>query len=303
MKDQIKIPESLSLRENISEGNMNRKEIKKQNGLISKAITLVKQVMNSCKATDISGVSAQMAFIILLALLPTLLFILLICSEFISGFDNLFLNIISFLMPKEGYDYIVTEINSVLKYVSKLRYLIIVSSALMGTLSAHTIITGLNKTYGFKPYASKKWEWFKSFLMLLTLCLFLAASVSGLVWTGFIVQHLAQSGIPLASDQIILFIAMGLSVILAMFLILLGGYVFAPQRRIKIRDAFPGALFALLGILVVFQIYVSILNRSANYLIVYGSLSGLFVMLTALYFLSLMINIGAKINVFLAHEN
>lgn len=286
----------------ISYGRMDYAQLKHEKGIIRKVIALVNMFIESCKETDLPGVCAQMAFIILFALLPTLLFIILICTHFIPDFDNTFMMVIKTLTPTESYNYISSEIELLLGYVNRLRYFITILSAIIGTLSAHTILIGINQTYGFAPYSSGKWEWIKSFIMLLILCLILVGIALSLLWASIAAAEVAKTE-ALIPERTVSYSFMGTAAIFGIFVILLGIFVYTPQRRITVRDAWPGALFATVGIVVIFQIYVRILNHSANYLTIYGSLSGLFILLTALYFLSAVITLGAKINTFFAHRD
>lgn len=286
----------------ISYGKIDRSLIDSKTTIIGKIIESVNIFLNSCIETDLPGVCCQMAFIILFALLPTLLFIILICTRFIPDFDTTFLQFIETLIPQQSYDYIASEIELLLGYVNRLKYFIIIMSALMGTLSAHTILIGINQTYGFAPYSSKRWEWFKSFILLIVLSMIIAAVTLSLIWAGIAAHRVILETGAYSAEEEVSYGFMGTAAILGIFVILLGIYTFTPQRRIMFRDSWPGTLFATVGILFIFQIYVKILNRSANYLIIYGTLSGLFILLTALYFLSWMITIGAKINTFFAHR-
>ena len=74
-------------------------------------------------------------------------------------------------------------------------------------------------------------------------------------------------------------------------------YVAAPEKPYRIRQVLPGTIFAVLAISIVFRIYMFFLNRSITYIALYGTQSGLFILLVVLFFFSCVLNIGAKINV------
>lgn len=291
---------SRDLYNEIEKGHIDYREIKNSStGFIKKIISLVMEVLDSFKATDLFGVSAQMAFIILLAFLPTLLFIIYICSLIVPNFHEIFLGVLIPMLPRESSTYISQQLGTLFDYINRLQVPIVLVSTLMGTLSAHTILTGLNQSYGLNVYSSKKWEWTKSFVILIGLIIILSVLTLVCVRAGIIANRvLAGSTDTGQVDSIFL----GIGIVAGLFVILLAAYTFTPERRIKVIDALPGTVFAVLAILVVFEIYVQILNRSANYLLVYGSMSGLFILLTALYFLSMIVNIGAKVNVAFAQK-
>lgn len=292
----------IKINEAVKTGKIDRNEIKEKKGFLRQVIEAVYLFIQSCLDTDITGVSAQMAFIILLALLPTLFFIFLICSGLISNFDKYFFDIINMAVPEASSSYLTTEFNSLLSYLKTYRIILFSLSALMGTLSAHTIVIGLNKTYGFRNYKSKKWEWIKSFLMLLALVFILISALYLYFISTFTIENINDSIHLSMRESDVIQLTSYTSGILGLFLILLGIYSLTPYRRISLLEALPGSIFALISIVIIFQIYVKILNNSLNYLTIYGTMSGLFILLTALFFLSLMINLGAKVNVFFAKK-
>lgn len=263
---------------------------------------LAKMVITSFDQTDFFGVCTQMAFLIMAAFLPTALFIILFCSTVFANFPAFFLEILHSFMPTLTYDFVSSEIRYLLFYITEMRVPIIVASAVMGTLCAHTVISGINQTYGFAPYRLGWTEWIKSFVLLIVLCL---SIIVWNIWFNFtdafamwIVQYIPNE----ALSVLTLHIFKNLCGALVVFMLLTGIYMLSPQPGIRFREAVPGVFFSLLGILIIFRIYVIIINHSVNYLRVYGSLSGLFILLTALFFLSAVLNLGAKVNVFWCRE-
>ncbi len=294
-----KIGEPAQLARDISNG---RFVFEEKNSFIGNLFQRLNEFLNSCEETDLFGVCAQMAFTLLFALLPTLLFIILLCSHFIPGFESLFYSLIQLLVPHESFDYITNEINYFLSYLNKVRWVLFGLSAVMGTISAHTFLVGINQTYGFNVYNSKKWEWSKSFIVLLVFALFLGTITSIFIYVCRIAEYALQTNTTIQNlivDQTFFYILL----IVGIVIVLLAFYMFTPKKRVTIKEALPGTIFSTIGILIVFRIYVLILNRSSNYLIVYGSLSGLFVLLTAFYFVCIILNLGAKINVFCSFNN
>lgn len=256
--------------------------------------------VESVRETDYIGVCSQMAFILLFTILPTLLFIILICDQFVPNFQNDFFYFLQVILPKAGYDYLYSELNNLLSYLNRIEIFLFISSAVFGTLSAHTIISGLNKTYGYKPYKSKKWEWIKSFFMLFLLALILVFLTYFFLTSIGITKRIIETGNYSIGDEMLDTTFTSIVGVSGLFLILLLTYMFSPERHITVREALPGAIVSTFGIIILFRIYLYILNRSKNYLTIYGSLSGLFILLTAFYFLCYILNFGAKFNVFIS---
>lgn len=299
LKDNYPI---MRINDEVRKGKVNRELISEKKSFVGKVYEIIFLFVNSCIDTNITGISAQMAFIVLMALLPTLFLIFLVCSRIIPDFDVYFYGIIHNAIPEASSQYLTDEFNILINYLNSYRILMVIICTLMGTLSAHTIVIGLNQTYGFGPYKSRKWVWIKSFFMLLSLIIILVAALYFFFISTFTIEIFNNTINIKLQENIVIDISSLISGLAALFLILLGIYMFTPYRRISIREAYPGAVFALISILIVFQIYLKILNRSLNYLRIYGTMSGLFILLTALFFLCLVINLGVKVNVFFAKK-
>lgn len=89
---------------------------------------------------------------------------------------------------------------------------------------------------------------------------------------------------------------------LVLFLFFLGIYAFVPEKRLKVRNQIPGALFSSLGWMVFslgFSIYFNrIGGRGYSYM--YGSLAAIVLLLLWLYFCLCILFMGAEINWFFA---
>ncbi len=266
----------------------------------SKLVNLILDFINSCVETDLPGVCAQMSFIILGAIIPTMLFIILLCSQFVPAFNNSFLNSIQVLLPSAGFNYIKEELFQMLSYLSYIRPVIIIMSLFFGILTCHTIITGLNQTYGFKPYSSDTKVWFKSFLLLIVIALIIIIAFFVYRTTHSVANEVLQTTpVREYTDSVDLAFRAAAGVA-AIFLGILGLFTFVPERRISITESWPGAVLSTIGVIVVYRIYLYFLDLSKNYLVIYGSLAGLFILLVSLFFLNMIINIGVKVNVFIS---
>jgi len=73
-------------------------------------------------------------------------------------------------------------------------------------------------------------------------------------------------------------------------------YWIAPNRQIKIREAFPGAVFATIGWLLTSLAFSFYVNNFGNFTKTYGSLGGIIILLTWLYFSSIIIMVGGEVN-------
>ena len=90
--------------------------------------------------------------------------------------------------------------------------------------------------------------------------------------------------------------------ILGLLLIMSAIYFYLPNMKIKIRHAIPGAIFTSIVWLMLskfFSFYVSNLN---NFSWILGGLGSLFVFMIWIFWLSIIILIGAEINSFIIHN-
>jgi membrane protein len=86
-------------------------------------------------------------------------------------------------------------------------------------------------------------------------------------------------------------------VLAALYILLFGSiYSLLPNKRIRYRDAYYGAIFALVGTVLENIAFSTIVSRLTNYAVLYGSLSVVIVFMIWLYVLGIIIMIGAEIN-------
>lgn len=84
--------------------------------------------------------------------------------------------------------------------------------------------------------------------------------------------------------------------IVLLFFVLLSLYIWAPAAKVRVRDALPGAIFAVAGwmlLVVTFSIYLQLTARSLN---TYGVLSTFFILMFWLNFACMIVLLGAVLN-------
>ena len=87
---------------------------------------------------------------------------------------------------------------------------------------------------------------------------------------------------------------------LVLFVFFLGIYTFVPDKKLRLREQLPGALFSSLGWMgfsLAFSLYFSYAGGS-NYSYMYGSLAAIVLLLLWLYFCICILFLGAEINYF-----
>lgn len=254
-------------------------------------------------ATDhTTGLAAQMAYTLLIALAPGLLFLWHLLGLF--GTDparlhQIFTALKSFLPPDQRVQdildaalasVVVTGSNGLLANAG------IVLGIYFGTLFIATISRALSHSSGVSE--EKNW-WAKyiiSFFMLfwfgIAIFVCLSAMVFGDTLAGMAEVNF-QLNFPLQTWVEALTLPFSA---IALVLFALALYLLTPHNYLTVRQALPGAIFFSLGWIVMtkaFQIYVA---RYDRYNPTYLALASIIVLLTWMYLTCLLILLGGKLN-------
>jgi membrane protein len=94
------------------------------------------------------------------------------------------------------------------------------------------------------------------------------------------------------------FFSWGRNILLLGLYILLFGTIYSklPNRRIKLKDAYYGAIFALVGTIIENIVFSNIVVKLTDYTVLYGSLSVVIAFMVWLYIWGIIIMTGAEIN-------
>src|SRR6266702_38029 len=255
-----------------------------------------------------TGLAAQMAYLLLIALAPGLLFLWHLLGLF--GTDpaklhRMFVVLKSFMPPDpKVQDILDAAVASVVVTGSSgmLVNVGIIVGIYFGTVFIATISRALSQTHGVRE--DRHW-WSKyviSFFMLfwfgITILVCFNAIVFGETLAG-IAEVNFQLHVPLqewVAARKRPFTALAL-IILALAL-----YLLTPDNYLTIGQAFPGAVFFSLGWMTMtklFQVYVA---RYDRYNPTYLALASIIVLLTWMYLTCLLLLLGGKLNAILRRE-
>ena len=255
-----------------------------------------------------TGLAAQMAYLLLVALAPGLLFLWHLLGLF--GTDpaklhRIFLILKSFIPPDpKVQDILDTAMASVVVTGSSgfLANVGIVLGIYFGTVFIATISRALSETHGVREDRNWWSKYIVSFFMLfwfgLTILFCFNAVVFGERLAG-VAEVNFQLTIPLQEWVAALnlpFTAIALTV-LALAL-----YLLTPENYLTIRQALPGAIFFAIGWIIVtklFQFYVAKYDR---YNPTYLALASIIVLLTWMYLTCFFLLLGGKLNAILRRE-
>jgi len=255
-----------------------------------------------------TGLAAQMAYLLLIALAPGLLFLWHLLGLF--GTDpaklhKIFLVLKSFMPPDpKVQDILDTAVASVVVTgpSGMLANAGIILGIYFGTVFIATISRALSHTHGVQEDRNWWSKYIVSFFLLfwfgITILICFNVMVFGETIAG-IAEVNFQLSIPLQEWVAALnlpFTAVAL-VILALAL-----YLLTPENYLTVKQALPGAVFFSLGWIAVTKLFQFYVARYDRYNPTYLALASIIVLLTWMYLTCLLLLLGGKLNAILRRE-
>jgi membrane protein len=257
---------------------------------------------------ETTGLAAQMAYLLLFALAPGLLFLWHLLGLF--GTDptklhQMFVILQSFMPPDpKVQDILDTAMASVVVTGSSglLANVGIVLGIYFGTIFIATISRALSHTHGVQEDPHWWSKYIISFFMLFWFGIVLLFCFNAIVFgekLAGIAEVNLQLGVPLQAWIATLnlpFTALAL-VFLALTL-----YLLTPENYLTVRQALPGAIFFSLGWILATKLFQYYVARYDRYNPTYLALASIIVLLTWMYLTCLLLLLGGKLNAILQRE-
>ena len=265
---------------------------------------LLKRTARETSADNCLGLAAQLAYYLLLALVPALVFLIALTSFFPSQVVQQMVAAISAFAPADIADIIAGQMQRIAEGEHGGLLTFGIAMALWSSSSAMVAVTdALNRAYDIEEGR----PWWKVRLVAVGLTLAIAAFsllAFALVLAGPLLgRGLADAvGLGAAFEFVWMLLRWPLAIA---FVALAIGFInyFAPDADQDWEWVTPGALIATVLWLVAsigFKIYVS---SFANYNETYGSLGGVIVLMLWFYISSLAILVGAEMNAEIEHAS
>jgi membrane protein len=263
---------------------------------------LVRRSLRGYRQHQLDARSAQFAFYAMLALAPLLIVVIAILARLpLHGAQVLasFREAIGAGMPESVYSLIERQIEDIQRRSNigliaiGLFLLVVAGSRILLTISA-----GLDAAYGYK-IEQRRHFWKTSGLALLltwgTILLFLVAmvlQVVGPMLTEYVLSRVETAWVHvLLSKGVRWGAACGF-----MLLVTSTIYWLMPTAKVRWHWVSPGSLFATVGWVVVTQGFRLYVENVAQYNETYGTLGGVVVLLTWLYFTGAVLMMGGQID-------
>jgi len=254
------------------------------------------------KHHNISALASQMAFDLVFAFFPFLIFLLTIVG-FINVNPKDVLVMLQALMPFELYDSVSTLVLQLLQT----RNSNLLSFSLIFTLYAasrgfRAIMYGLNEAYEEKETRNFIKVIFISIIFMVGVSLVIVFLLFFLVFgemistaliNWFSLDHRIIRYIELIRYPVGLF---------GMIFIFSALYCYIPCKKIKWYEALPGAIFTSLLWTILSMLFAYYVNNYGNYSALYGSIGAIIVLMLWLQITSTTILLGGELNALLAHD-
>lgn len=260
-------------------------------------------------ATDnTTGLAAQMAYTLLIALAPVLLFLWHLLGLF--GTDpaklhGIFGVLKSFLPPDPKVQDVLDDFAASVVVTGSSG--IIANAGILlgiycGTVFIATISRALSHTYGVTEPRNWWSKYIISFLLLFWFGILILFSFNAIVF-GETLAGIAEVNLqlPIPLQQWVAALNLPFTA-LALIILALLLYLLTPENYLTIWQALPGAIFFSLGWITVtklFQLYVA---RYSRYDATYLALASIIILLTWMYLTCLFLLLGGKLNAILRRE-
>lgn len=256
----------------------------------------LKKLSNILRKPEMSILPSNIAFNIILAIVPLLTIVVLIASYFDISID-LVSNLVSNVMPKE-VSTIIIDVISGKGFDSSLGLFNIIAFAVASN-GTYAIINTSNALYGINDRDYLKDRISSIILLFIIIILFLFLLVVPIFGENIInLMSNAKLLSNLANEVIIIFNVIKWPLtILIIYLNIKLIYTIAPSKNIKSEETTYGALFTTICWIIATIIFKFYISHFARYDIIYGNLASIIIMMVWMYFLSYIFVLGMAINV------
>jgi membrane protein len=257
---------------------------------------------------ETTGLAAQMAYLLLFALAPGLLFLWHLLGLF--GTDptklhQMFVILQSFMPPDpKVQDILDTAMASVVVTGSSglLANVGIILGIYFGTIFIATISRALSHTHGVQEDPHWWSKYIISFFMLFWFGIVLLFCFNAIVF-GEKLAGIAEVNFQLAFPLQAWITPLNLVfTFLALIFLALTLYLLTPENYLTVRQALPGAIFFSLGWILATKLFQYYVARYDRYNPTYLALASIIVLLTWMYLTCLLLLLGGKLNAILHRE-
>ncbi len=256
---------------------------------------VISQIYSIVIKPEMKVLPGQLAFFLVLSIIPTVVLLGFICSTFKVPFTNV-IYAMNEVLPKGVSDILVSYING-----EGLNLSIGLSTAVGFVLASngpHSIIITSNTLYGI-PHSNYLKRRIKALILTILLLLSFVFTLIVLAFGNHIVAFLLSlkvfQPISALSYKVYFWLKWPLALFIIFFMVKLI-YSIAPDSHIPSRFNTKGTIFTTLGWIFTTIIYSYYVSNIGNYNMFYGNLTNIIVLMLWIYFLSYILVFGMAIN-------
>jgi membrane protein len=260
-------------------------------------------------ATDnTTGLAAQMAYTLLFAAAPVLLFLWHLLGLFGTDPGKLhgMFSILKGFMPPDPRVQEALDVAAASVVVTGSSGLLanfgILVGIYFGTVFIATISRALSHTYGVSEPRNWWSKYIISFLLLFWFGIAIFLGFTAVVF-GETLAGVAEVNFQLAFPLQQWVVALNLPFTgIGLILLALALYLYTPENYMTIRQALPGAIFFSIGWITVTKLFQLYVTRYSRYDATYLALASIIILLTWMYLTCLFLLLGGKLNAILRRE-
>ncbi len=271
---------------------------------IKRKFTSIQTVLNNMKIDNISGLSAQCAYYVILSFIPFII-LLLTLIQYTNIQEQELFSIISRVIPSSMNEMVLEIIREVYSQSIGTISISLIFTLFSADKGLFALIKGLHLVYNFNENKRKSMIYLKITSILKT-TIFIVLVVIGvviLVFGGTIISVMQEKFKLLEDYSIISEFMIQILFIFMAFLLFLCVYKFVPGYKITFKSQIYGAVFSSVALIIISFIFSKYLDIFKNFSITYGSLTALMLVMMWTYSCFYIIFLGAEINKFCSLKN
>ncbi|WP_080146984.1 YihY/virulence factor BrkB family protein [Marinilactibacillus piezotolerans] len=269
----------------------------------NKLARLIRILQSNWERAEVSQSAAEMAYFLLLSLLPVLLVIANIIPLLPMATADV-LNFISDIIPNDIYDVLRPTIESYLQSGSGGAISFGLLAAIWSSSRVINILrTVLNDVYGAVQQNNFIVARILSVLVMMGILLVIGLAVFIFVFGEQIlniVQQFVGFSIPYIEEFLVLRYVVLIGILFVVFLIV---YRFVPNHSLTMKYSYPGAIFTTVGWLILVQGFSLYLNLAGGDAVANATFGAFIALMLFLYLSSIIILLGALLNTIIFEWN
>ncbi len=266
-------------------------------------LQIAKELFKRFKEDEISSLAAELAYFFLLSLFPFLIFLMNLLA-YLPLSSDVVLDFVAQYAPGNTMKLIENNV----RHIIETQNVTLLSFGVIGTIwsasnGINAIVRAFNKAYQVEEnrhfLVARLMSILLTFAMILVILVALLLPVFGREIGLFIFRAFGFTEVFLTIWNTIRWL---LSTVI-LCIVFTGLYFIAPNKRMKISEAYPGALFATVGWIVVSLLFSYYVGNFGNFSVTYGSLGGVIILLIWFYLSAVIIILGGEINAILSKNS